>query len=137
MLTDDGGYIARRCDIESGILDSDIFGRHVNPEHVGDFARRPLLDWYLIAGSERQVEGGDRRRHVKRYAILFRQHRHRISSDLVRDVAIRGDAVRSHHYAANPTGAQEMTRHVVGNESGGYAVLLQFPGGQPRTLQNG
>src|ERR1700677_953469 len=63
VFADDRGYIARRGDVEGRILDGDIFGRDRDAEHMGDLARRTLLDRYLVAGSERQVERGDGRRY--------------------------------------------------------------------------
>ena len=48
---------------------------------------------------------------------------------------LRGDAVGAHHHAADASGFQEMSRHVVGDEGGGDVVLLQFPNGETCALQ--
>ncbi len=90
-----------------------------------------------VARSERQVERGDRRRDVERHAVLLGQHGHRIGADLVGHVAVGGDAVRAHHHAADAPGLQEVPGHVVGDQRGRDAVLLQFPDREPRALQEG
>ena len=51
------------------------------------------------------------------------------------DIAIRGDAVRAHHHAADATRLQEVACHIVRDQCRRNAVLLQFPNGEPRSLQ--
>ena len=64
----------------------------------------------------------------------LRQHRDRVGADLVRDVAVRGDAVGADdHQSIWPRRMRR--RHVVGDDGGLDAVAHQLPGGQPRALQ--
>ena len=58
-----------------------------------------------------------------------------IGADLVGHVPIGGNAVRAHNHAADAAGFQEMAGHTVCDESGGDMILLQFPHGEARTLE--
>src|SRR5204863_12007 len=106
-------------------------------EHVRHFRRGTLLDWYLLAACQREIEGGDGSRDEEWHAVLLGQHRHGVGADLVGDIAIARDAVRAHHYTADAPALHEMARHVVRDERGRNAVLLQLPHGEARALQKG
>ena len=76
---------------------------------------------------DREIEGRRRRGDVERHAVLFREHRDRIGSDLVGDVAVRSDPVRPHDHEIDVAGSHEMARHVVGDERDVDAVLHATP----------
>ena len=63
------------------------------------------------------------------------QHRHRIRADLVGDIAIGGNAIGADDDAVDFAAAHQMARHVVGDQRHRDTVLHQFPGGEPRALQ--
>ena len=90
-----------------------------------------------LAGGEREIERGDGRGHVERHVVFLGQHGDGVGADFVGDVAVGGDAVGADHHAADAAGLQEVAGHVVGDERGGNAVLLQFPDGEARALQEG
>ena len=100
-----------------------------------DLVCRALFDGNLGARSDLQVERGERSRHIEWHAVLLRQDGDRVGADLVRDIAIRGNAVRADHDAADATASQEMSGHIVGDQRGRNAVVRQLPGRQPRALQ--
>ena len=119
----------------AGFLTSVPVGRDLDAEYMRDFARAPLFNRNAAAIGQCQIESRNGRRHVKRNVVLLRQHRHAVGADLVGDVAIGGDPVRAHHDARDLAGMQKMPGHVVRNQCRGNAVMLQFPHGQPRALQ--
>jgi hypothetical protein len=111
------------------------FGRHRDTVEMRHLGRGALLDGDLVAGGESQVERGNGSGHVERNAVLMRQHRDGISSNLVGHVAVCGDAVGAHHHASDLAGVQKVSSHVVGDQGGGDTVVLQLPDGEPRALQ--
>ena len=61
--------------------------------------------------------------------MLFREHGHHVGSDLVRGVAVCGNAIRADDYAINFALLHHMTGHVVGNDCDGDVVFGQLPCG--------
>ncbi len=100
-----------------------------------DFRGGALFDGNLIAACEAQIEGRNGSGDIKRNAVFFGQHGDRIGADFVGDIAIGSDAVGAHHDATNSAGMQEVAGHVVGDQSGGDVIVLQFPDGEARALQ--
>ena len=123
------------CDVERRVFGNCPLRRYWNAKEVRDFGRAALLDGYLRAGCQFQIQRGDRRGHIEWNLILSRQHSQRISSDLVRDIAVCSDPVGAYNDAANPSGVEEVPGHVVGDERGRNMVVLEFPDGKPRALQ--
>src|SRR5205085_6093260 len=48
---------------------------------------------------------------------------------------IGGDPIGAHHYTSDAAGVQKVSRHVVGDNSGGDPVLLKFPSRQASALK--
>ena len=99
------------------------------------FALRTLFDWDLVACLQREVNRRDWRGHVEWHVVFLRQHRHPVGADLVRGVAVSGDAVGAHHYRPHLAGAQKMSDHVICDQRKRNAVLVQLPRGEARALQ--
>ena len=70
-------------------------GGNTHAAQMRDFVGGTLLDRNLFARGNREVEGRNRRGHVKRYAMLVRQHGNLIGPDFVCRVAVGRDAVRA------------------------------------------
>src|SRR5262249_59419913 len=119
---------SRVGDVDSVRGEPDVFG-------VSDFARVALFNRDQVARREVEVEGGDRGGDVTWDAVLFGEHRDGIGADLVRHVAVGGDAVGADHHAIDVAALHEMPGHVVGDQCDGYVVFVQFPCGQTRALQ--
>ena len=102
--------------------------------HLADGA---LLDRDLVAVGAAEIDRGKRRGDVERDRVPVRQHGERIGADLVGDVAVRRRPIGADDHAAHPLALHQMTRHVVGDERHGDAVLLQLPRGEPRALEEG
>ena len=102
---------------------------------VRNFDRWPLLDGNVFAGHRGQVDGGPRRGHVERNAVLTRQDRHTVGADFVGGVAIGCNAVRAHDHSLNTPRLHQAGGHVVADYRGGNLVGHQLPRRQPRALQ--
>ncbi len=100
-----------------------------------DLARLALLDRNVIAVGRRQIDRRERRRHVERHAVRLRHHRDGVRADLVRDVAVRGDAIGADHDEIHVAAAHQRTGHAVGDDGRRHAVAHQLPRGEPRALQ--
>ena len=85
--------------------------------------------------AEGKIERRNRRGHVKRDFIFFREHGDAVRSDFVRGVAIARDAVGADDDGCHAAGFQEVADHVVRDEGEGNVVLMQLPGSEPRALQ--
>jgi len=104
---------------------------------VGHFARTALFYRDSAAIGQREIERGDGRGHVEGHIIFFGEHRDAIGTDLVGYVTIGGDSVGANDDAGDLTRVEKMAGHVVGNESCGNVIVLQFPDGESRALQEG
>src|SRR2546422_11432040 len=74
------------------------------------------------------------------YTTLFRSVRPRqdgdlVGADLVRRVAVPGDAVRADQTQIDLLLLKQVARHTVGQNGHGYAVLVQLPRRETRPLQ--
>src|SRR5207248_2305349 len=105
--------------------------------YVRDLARVALLDGYLLARGEREVDRGDGRGDVEGNRVLARQHRDHVGADLVGRVAVGGDAVGPDDDAVHLALLQNVPGHAIGDDGDGYLVLVQLPGGEARALQEG
>ena len=103
---DDGGDQARRRHVKCGIGHVHV-GRDAHAADVRYFLGGALLDRDVFAARDRKVQRGDGRGHVKRHAIFSRQDGDLVGADLVRGVAIRGDAVRAHDDRRQPCPSSE------------------------------
>src|SRR4029077_11141329 len=104
-------------------------------ENMGYFGGSALFDGDLVAGGQGQVERGDRGGDEERHAVFLREYGDRVGADLVGHVAITGDAVGAYDHAADASRLHEVAGHIVGDQGGGDAVLLQLPNGEARALQ--
>src|SRR5581483_4936273 len=94
--SDDAGDQFRWCDIESGVVRA---AAHVGNPHIlalpapGDapgaknLALLALLDRNVETGFEFPVDGGQRNRHIERYAMPLREHSLSVGADFVRHLA--------------------------------------------------
>ena len=100
--------------------------------HLGAAA---LFDRDGVAVRRREVQRRERRGHEERDAVARSQHGHRVGADLVRGVAVRGDAIGAHDDHVDLTLLHQMAGHAVGDHRHRDRVLLQFPRGEARALQ--
>src|SRR5207244_2092716 len=84
-----------------------------------------------------EIDSGPRGGDVERDAVFLGKNGDGVSTDLIGDVAIGGDAVRADDHRADLAEAHHRASHVVGNNGGRDAVMLEFPGGEARALQEG
>ena len=63
-----------------------------------------------VARCDGKVEGRNRRGHIERNFVLAREDRDSVGADLVRRIAICGDAVGADDHRSNPAGLQKMAR---------------------------
>ena len=82
-----------------------------------------------------EIDRRERRGDVERNAVLPGQHRHAVGADLVRHVAVGGDAVGADDDQVDLAEPHHRAGHVVGDDRRVDAVLDQLPRGQPRALQ--
>ena len=73
-LGDDGGDVLVGGDVESRVLDGDAFGSEADAGYFGDLGGGALLDGDLVAGGQREVEGGDGRGDVGITGVLAREN---------------------------------------------------------------
>src|SRR5581483_9623102 len=104
---------------------------------VRDLAGRALLDGNFAAIGCVNVNGREWGSHVERDAVFFGEHGNGVGADLVGNVAIGGNAVGADYDRADFSLLHDRSRHVVGDDGGGNAILHQFPGGEAGALQEG
>src|SRR5437588_842198 len=73
-LGDDGIYVLGRCHVEGGILNGHAVRGHLLSGDVRDFLDIALLDGNFASVGAGEVDGGNWRGHVERYAVLFGQY---------------------------------------------------------------
>src|SRR5476651_709202 len=100
-LGDDGIYIARGRHVEGRVEDLHSLGGDALALDVGHLFRCALLDGDVGAGRCARVEGADGRSDEERDAGGTGRERKRIGAHLVGGVAVAGDAICSHHHAAD------------------------------------
>src|SRR5256885_3740788 len=136
-LGDDGGDEPRGRDVEGGIEHRGALCGDTGSREMGHLIGGAFLDGDVpcVAGAE--VDGADRRRDEEGHRGRLRREGERIGSDLVRGVAVPGDAIGAHHHATDlPAGEERGCRHI-GEEGHGDPVLQQFPGREARPLEPG
>ena len=94
-----------------------------------------MLDRNLAAIRRFQVDGGEWRRHVEGNTVLFGQHRDRVGSNFVGDIAVGGDAISSHNDGIDLSLPHDRPCHIVRDERGGNMIFHQLPRCQTRALQ--
>jgi len=135
LLAHDRGDVAAGRHVEGGIAHGHARGGHPPSAVMRHLVRGPLLDGDLGAGGDGEIEGRDGGGDVEGDPVLLGQHRHRVGSDLVGDVAVSGDAVGAHHHQVDLAGGHHVAGHVVRDQRGRDPVLGQLPGGETRALQ--
>src|ERR1019366_7944529 len=134
---DDRGYVFCGGHVEGWVLDLDSVGNHLLAGDVRDFSWVALLDGNLAAVGRGEIDGGNRRGHVERDAVLFGQDGYGVSADFVGHVSVGGDAIRADYDGSDFALLHHGSGHVVGDDGGGDAVFHQLPGGEARALQKG
>ena len=89
----------------------------------------------MIAVGRRQIDGRERRGDVERNLVLAREHRHGVGADLVRGVAVGGDAIGADDDEIDLARAHQRSGHAFGNDRRVDAVTHELPRRQPRALQ--
>ena len=84
----------------------------------------------------REVDRRGGRRDVERDAVVPREHREPVRADLVRDVAVRGDAVRADDDEVDRAARHQRRGRDVGDERRVDAESVELPRGEPRALQH-
>ena len=74
-----------------------IVGRNLFAVEVGDFLRGTLFDGNLLAGWSRHVDGGPRRGHVKRNAMLLGEDGNSVGSNFIGKIPVGGNAICAHN----------------------------------------
>lgn len=97
--------------------------------HVRHLPVRTLLDYYVVATTDRQVDRGERCSDVERNFVMMRHHRNLIGSNFVCRISIGGHPICSHDYGCNVPGAQQCCHHTVQNESRWQFIVHEFEGG--------
>ena len=65
------------------------------------------------------------------------EHGHAVGADLVRGVAVGGDAVGAHHHEVDLAPRHDRRGRHVGDDGVGDSLARQFPRGEPRPLEHG
>src|ERR1043165_9437487 len=101
-VADDRGNQARRGYIERRIEDVDVRGRCLSAEAATHLVGRTLLDDDFLTGGCTRVECARWRGDVEWNTVMPRRDRQRVGADLVRDVAIRRDAIGADEAEIDP-----------------------------------
>ena len=107
--------------------------RHALQRH--DLLRAAVFDLDLGAGRRLGVESRLRRDDEERHVGVSRAEREPERADLVRGVAVRGDAVGAGDDDVGGAAREQRRRGGVDDEAVGRAEPLQLPRGQARALQ--
>ena len=90
-------------DIKCGIIDVYSLGSHaLLVPHIGDFFGGALFDLDVLARGGGEVDGGTGGADVEGDAVVFGENGDAGGADLVRDVAVGGDAVAADEYGMDP-----------------------------------
>src|SRR5947209_3627505 len=99
--------------------------RHARTTDVRDLGRAALFDRNRRTIWAANVESGDRRGDVERNSVRVGENGDGICSDLVRGVAVCGDAIRTDDHGVELPLLEEMAGHVVGDQRDVDAFLMQ------------
>src|SRR6185295_15151679 len=122
-------------DVEGGIPDECALWREPERLEMRDLALIALLDRDVFAVGRREIDGRNRRGNVERNVVLFGQHGDGVGADLVRHVAIGGDAIGADDDEIDLTVAHQRACHAVGDDRRLYAVAYELPRGQACPLK--
>src|SRR5262249_14594939 len=123
------GVVARRA-AGCGDLDGDdlaLCGASTQGEYL---IRAALLDWNVAARGQRPVAGRVRAGEMKRYAVVDGGQRLQVGADLVRHVAVAGDAVGADDTQIDEPPLHEMAAGIVDDDRVRYAMRAELEGGQ-------
>src|SRR5438477_92798 len=135
-IGDEGRHVAGRRHVERGVQRGGLGGGDEAAGHALHLFGGALLDRDARAVGERDVDGGGGRGAVEGYPVVQRQHRERIGADLVREVAVRGNAVGPDDHEIHLRLAHQRSRRAVGDHGARDAGVHQLPGREPRALQH-
>ena len=94
-----------------------------------------LLDLDVGAGRGREIDRRRGRGDVERDLVLARRDREPVGADLVRDVAVRGDAIGADDHEVDQSPAHQRRGRAVGDERRVDAEPVALPHREPRALQ--
>ncbi len=137
MLGNNPGNQASRCYIKRRIIKLRPLRTKARISHLINFRRIALLDGNFCPGGELEINRRKGRGHIERYTMGLGNHRQAVGADLVRRVAVGGDAIGPDDDEINHAPLHTMGRHVVGNYGDGDAHLDTFPGGEFGSLETG
>ena len=118
----------RRRDVERRVVCADAWRCCRYVSDASHFVRRALLDDDLAAGSGRRIHGRCWRGDDERHLVIACRDRKRVRPDLVGDVTIRGDPVRSHDAQVDALLTHQRRGHAVGEHRNGHSRALELPG---------
>src|SRR6185295_16120546 len=124
-----------RRHIESRIENTHALGRECLTEYMRHFLGIALLDGNIFARGTIDIDRRRRPGNKKWNAVAPRQHRDRVSADLVCHVAIGGDSVTTDDYRVDSPLLHKITSHTVGNQRRRDLFLFELPGRESGTLQ--
>src|SRR5262245_22246331 len=101
--------------VESGIEDRNAIRNNTHATNVRNLCRIALVDCNTGTIGNFQIECGKWCPHIARDFVLFREDGKGIVSNLVRDVAICGNAVGADDNGVDQSLTHEAAGHVVGN----------------------
>ena len=111
------------------------FRRGPFAESAGDLLRIPFLDLNGTAVRRVRIKRGIRSGNIKRDMMRLCKQRHPISADLIRRIAVGGNAVRPYDHQLNAPLPHDLRRHIVTNRPNLYSGPVQFPGCKTGSLQ--
>ena len=135
-LGDDRGDQRGRGHVEGGVVDGRVRRRRLLGTDPAHFVAVALLDGNLRPGGERGVDRRERRRDVERHPVMAGQHGDPIGADLVRGVAVGGDAVGAGDHEVDLAARHHRRRRHVGDQPVGDALAVALPRGEPRSLHD-
>ena len=129
--------VIRSCDVTSkaGLRTRIPLGRQRLTEYMRHFLGIALLDGNIFARDTIDIDRRRRPGNKKWNAVAPRQHRDRVSADLVCHVAIGGDSVTADDYRVDSPLLHKITSHTVGNQRRRDLFLFELPGRESGTLQ--
>src|ERR1700683_5014928 len=129
-LRDDAGHEPMRRHVKGGVPHRGPIGREPRGTQMRHLFRVAFFDWNLAAVGRPEVDGREGRRHVERHAVRLGEDRHGVRPDLVRDVAIRRDAVRADDNEVDLAALHQRPGHALGDDGRRNPVAHEFPGRQ-------
>ena len=126
------------CHIEGGVIDVYSLGSHaLFVPHVGDFLGRTLFDLDVLSRGGGEVDGRTGCADIEGDAVVLGEDGDAGGADLVRDVAVGGDAVTADEDGVDPAVFHDGGCHVVADEGDVHAGGTEFVCGKTCALQEG